>query len=875
MLDCLFADTSTPTKQNPPIKVTSMKYPALFIGMLLQLGAFLLFCKGFFPTKVLLTPNEVEQFTTDSPVSYKEPDAIFDKVVIMVVDAMRSDFLFSNHSNMHFAHQLLNSGFGVGLTAFSNPPTVTLPRLKGITTGSTPNFIDAVLNIAEDDTSSSLGDQDSWIKQMYLNDWKINMFGDDTWLKLFPNYFSKHEGTASFYVSDFTIVDNNVTRHLDYELSEDGQANWDCLILHYLGLDHIGHKGGPNSQNMPGKQYEMDNIIQRIHKEFVMKDPNTLFVVLGDHGMNDIGNHGGSSTAETSAALMLMSQKFENHNLNDNSLAPIEWNEDFTYYSRVDQIDLVPTLATMIGLPIPINNLGTFITKFLEVFPNDVIRKNVLFKNALQLKVLLDKKFNREPEPLLANMSIPELLQFLAETKEILLKTSSDYDYKFINLGLGLYTLITLISYVTFGLYFKGHFCVAFFDVVFFFVYAVNFIASSMVEEEHHLWWFFTTIFMAFVILKKLRSENIKWYSIVLMMIGLRVLKAWNNSGQKHNLKSNMKLSTYLSQLPPNIGPNVYIISLFLTLLPLLFMINAYTKDGVYLKIMQILIAMLSFLIGSLKMLSYLTETYNINNTILELPCWCIKFIFTTKKILELEDFNKINNMLYNLSQKVWLAAFVLQLLQPRLMKLFTKSSVSSKSYFINILAIISFILISQTNYLNVPIFVSLYLILFGFIENAQNSSINSNIFNLFTILLQNLTFFQFGSTNSLSSVDLTNSFNGLTSYNVFLSGLLTYTCNWAGPIFWTVAHLYIVYTKLSENQIKANKWKILYDKLLFNFVFYSTSGMILLVCCYHLRFHLFIWTVFSPKILYFLSWLVCNLIFDFLASIVIVACSG
>lgn len=849
-----------------------MRYPILLIALLLQLGAYLLFCKGFFPTKILLTPNEVEKYQTPIPEYYKEPEALFDKVVIMVVDAMRSDFLFSNHSQMHFAHSLLNDGYGIGFTAFSNPPTVTLPRLKGITTGSTPNFIDAVLNIADDDNTSSLGDQDSWIKQMYLNEWKINMFGDDTWLKLFPNYFSKYEGTASFYVSDFTIVDNNVTRHLDFELSEDGQSNWDCLILHYLGLDHIGHKGGPNSSNMPNKQREMDKIIEKIFDDVVMKNPNTLFVVLGDHGMNDVGNHGGSSTAETSAALMLISQKFKNLNLNGNKNAPIEWNDNYEYFSKIDQIDLVSTLSTLIGLPIPINNLGVFIPELLSLYSTEEEKKNVIIKNALQLKVLLDKKYNRSPEPL-SNLVIPEFIEFIKNTKETLLKTSSDYDYKSINLGLGSYFFITLISFLCFGLYFKSHFFVAFFDVVFFVIYSVNFIASSMVEEEHHLWWFFTTIFMAFVILKKIRYENTNWLSMLLMLIGLRLLKAWNNSGQKHNLKSNMKLSTYLSQLSPNVGPNIYAVLLFLSVLPLVISINIFSKDNIHSHVLQVLIAMLSFLIGILKMLSYLTENYNINDPNLTFPIWCFKFISTLKETLQLDDYNKINNLLFNVLQRVWLFTIIFQLSEPLINKVILKSKSNAKNYFLNILAIISFILISQTNYLNVPIFPLLYLILVGFIQNSDYYSINSNLFNLFTILLQNLTFFQFGSTNSLSSVDLTNSFNGLTSYNVFLSGLLTYTCNWAGPIFWTIAHLYIVYSKLPESTIRTYKWKILFDRLLFNFVFYSTSGTLLLACCYHLRFHLFIWTVFSPKILYFLSWLVCNLVFDFLASIIIVAC--
>jgi len=43
-------------------------------------------------------------------------------------------------------------------------------------------------------------------------------------------------------------VDNNVTRHLDWELVS---KDWDVLILHYLGLDHVGHLGGPRRYGNP------------------------------------------------------------------------------------------------------------------------------------------------------------------------------------------------------------------------------------------------------------------------------------------------------------------------------------------------------------------------------------------------------------------------------------------------------------------------------------------------------------------------------------------------------------------------------------------------------------------------------------------------
>ncbi|KNC29429.1 hypothetical protein FF38_03028, partial [Lucilia cuprina] len=75
---------------------------------------------------------------------------------------------------------------------------------------------------------------------MHAANKSMYMYGDDTWLKLFPNYFTEFDGTSSFFVSDYTEVDNNVTRHLDPVLNS---QDFDLLILHYLGLDHIGHKG--------------------------------------------------------------------------------------------------------------------------------------------------------------------------------------------------------------------------------------------------------------------------------------------------------------------------------------------------------------------------------------------------------------------------------------------------------------------------------------------------------------------------------------------------------------------------------------------------------------------------------------------------------
>nr|GMD58325.1 GPI ethanolamine phosphate transferase 2 [Ipomoea batatas] len=138
------------------------------------------------------------------------------------------------------------------------------------------------------------------------------MHGDETWLKLFPGMFARHDGVSSFFVKDTVQVDHNVSRHLGFELK---QTDWSLLILHYLGLDHVGHIGGRKSVLMAPKLREMDETIKMIDQGIVQTQENdggrTLLLVVSDHGMTESGNHGGSSYEETdSLALFIGPRNF-------------------------------------------------------------------------------------------------------------------------------------------------------------------------------------------------------------------------------------------------------------------------------------------------------------------------------------------------------------------------------------------------------------------------------------------------------------------------------------------------------------------------------------------------------------------------------------
>ena len=120
---------------------------------------------------------------------------------------------------------------------------------------------------------------------------------------------------------------------------------------------------------MRPKQAEMDGIVEQVYKA-MLNEPHlssTLFMILGDHGMNEGGNHGGTAIGETSPALVFVSPKLKRIPLNYDC-PPKKPKEELQYYKVVDQSDIVPTLASLLGLPISRNSLGIFITDFLPLW---------------------------------------------------------------------------------------------------------------------------------------------------------------------------------------------------------------------------------------------------------------------------------------------------------------------------------------------------------------------------------------------------------------------------------------------------------------------------------------------------------------------------
>lgn len=312
------------------------------------------------------------------------------------------------------------------------------------------------------------------------------------------------------------------------------------------------------------KQQEMDDIVRRIYTAIESQHhlKSTLFVLAGDHGMNDAGNHGGSAPGETSPALLLMSPKFGKVFPGGVECPTLPREGEFDFYTTVEQSDVVPTLAGLLGFPVPKNNLGVFIPKFLELWDGMYItylpltathqatiadqrkvgyRVEIMLRNAQQLleivraaypdfgnkgvledcsaaSVDVDELACWWGKALEANkhslgsgadhtITLDLLYKFSTRCQDFLSMAASNYNLNWMSAGVAVTFLALVLSVFSFVPLLESSKLANIFFPAITLAYGVMMFASSYVEEEHHFWywvasgWFIAIYIKGYIIL--------------------------------------------------------------------------------------------------------------------------------------------------------------------------------------------------------------------------------------------------------------------------------------------------------------------------------------------------------------------------------------
>lgn len=840
---------------------------------LLLLGFFWFLLAGFFAGSRRFSLKAKTQSNSKLP----RPESLsqhFDRLVLVVIDALRWDLLANRLPIIQDADINVLS-----FIALAQAPTVTLPRLKSLLSGRQPDYLDVVWNLfwtegSDGQSNATTGKKekvlvDSWLDSLHRQrKHRIVFYGDETWLRLFPaqtGVFSRFESTHSFFVTDTHEVDWNVTRNLHVEWNQ--PQDWDTMILHYLGVDHIGHLGGPNNSLMTPKLLEMNDILVQLYEKMKTWGSNerALLVVLGDHGMTDTGNHGGSSYNERAAGMAFLSPLFEKS----------EEDCKFRFVKKdlppeIQQVDLVPTLSVLLNVDIPAGSTGKIIPDLLNAACLSVPDQlKAYYANALQIWELLTSRYgftvgtdaSDQTEISIGHCSRIEHLDndaieclnnvfkyanslstsktalriqlyqhFLDKATSLIAQNNQGYDLKHMIIGI----VILFASLLVDGFYFLPSIKRMFvrdgisvdswlirFTVWCIALYVISLFSTSYVEEEHEYWYYMLQTFLLCCLFFN-QAKTSSFVPLLACAVASRILYSWNQTGVKH-IDDGRDIRSFLLR-KSEYSETVLWTLLLLSLLVMPRLTSSFTSRNA----------------------THFSKLY----LFLDLVVRCCIGIYK----LEVDGGFRLHLRWPLLSlllpnDPVTLARFIYALIILLVALSFTMTRTNVRRPILYL-----FLLLSRPH--NFPVFFLLsFHLSIAYYHLLQRISSNYWTIIVYTIMMIHLSFFALGNSNSLATIDLANSFIGLRSsdFSMEFSGILTFLGTFSGPLLVIIWFLDVLAVhpdaRMSISLILA------FRRVYFFFLHMALVSLCVAVAV--LRDHLFIWSVFSPKLLYATIWFI------------------
>ncbi|XP_055917156.1 GPI ethanolamine phosphate transferase 2 isoform X2 [Eupeodes corollae] len=887
-----------------------------------------LFLGGFYPVdfqKTGLAPSPLPP-TKLNGLSLNRPKKQYSNVVFMVIDALRYDFIVPEMMPYTSRHCKIKLKASI--------PTVTLPRIKSLTSGTISNFIDVILNLG-----SSQPLQDSILHKLHQRGDKVVFYGDFTWVDLFSKIFTRYESnTDSFYLSEFHEGDNNITKSLHKELRN--LTSWDFLILHYIGLDRIGHMEGSNGGKIFLKLREMDDIVDLIDKALAKKltEPKPLLLVTADHGMRNGGGHGGSSPEELFVPLIATGRYCTPQNKTP------EYN----------QVDIAATLSILLDVPIPSTSIGCIIPDLIETLTPE----EKLYAFYYNTKFLVDKaiaKYGKKiveqmdyfawfetatdahtiyltnilkentTSPYLFEKAKLNYIRSASEVSHIFARSYTRFDFGMILFGVALTGLSTVLVFVTcitstnlskkihepmiyFGRIFLAAVSINTIGYVFHYVHTSNIVlmclttvplfviillslelsklvlrsrviftldipisiafgilfqifslcSTSFIEEEHQTWYYLGSTFLLSLFWKNISTTRLK------------VITFSSSSSLERDILIFFKILSPLTK------------PFFAVLLTVFIRRLNQTGDkwmrvpdmGDWFVVSENKIYLSLFLIFSLLLIIYQLKQFNtplqmVACIITCISVYCYRGVIDAVVFFHAKHFNPFLvlpfywlSVLFILASSYWPVIFgttkdskldnarVCKLLGTNLTVFTLVSALLHKPHNVFLVFAIQFILKCT----------------FRLCDNLRGSRrrLDAQMILLYkvvvTIYVCRMFYFYQGNSNSLATIDLNPGYIGLSHYNPLFVGIMVTLNTYFAEIFGFLYLMLEIFQKQDEISIskETNEFaNYATEKNNYNLVTTIMAAVKLLTTCVYLilmvgfRHHLFIFTVFSPKVLY------------------------
>ena len=261
------------------------------------------------------------------------------RVVFVLVDALRDD---TSHKPavMPFLNEL--RGQAAWATIHSRTPSYSDPGWTVLMTGAWPDISDGpAMNTPYEETPAWT--QDNLFSAAHRAGLATAVSGFNWWEKLIP----QAAVDVHFYTpGEDQAADRQV---MDAALPWLKSGNYPFILIHIDQVDYAGHyQGGPRSPNWDAAATRADALLKEI-VSYLNLTQDTVIIV-SDHGQIDQGGHGGQEAINLVEPLVLAGA----------GVKPGQ-------YADIQQVDVAPTVAVLLGLNIPATAQGFVKTDMLAL----------------------------------------------------------------------------------------------------------------------------------------------------------------------------------------------------------------------------------------------------------------------------------------------------------------------------------------------------------------------------------------------------------------------------------------------------------------------------------------------------------------------------
>ncbi|GAC1572244.1 MAG: hypothetical protein NVS3B20_04170 [Polyangiales bacterium] len=261
-------------------------------------------------------------------------------LVLAVVDGLRYDFAVDPARAPNIARHMREDAHA---EVWAGHVTMTSSAVLTMGTGQRATFEQILLNV-----SVSRAAHNDLFTNARAVGLRSALAGDETWVQAFGEFDQQRIDRRGLAIEE----DNSEEILSAAEQLAVSEPRPNLLVAHFLAPDHKAHTHGATSPAYASFLTRFDHGLQA----FLSKLPNdsTVFV-LSDHGALDNGNHGVDSPLERRAFLFAYGPGIRRNG------APLS----------IDQVDLGPTLAALLGIPSPAQGRGTAVSELLAIEPEE------------------------------------------------------------------------------------------------------------------------------------------------------------------------------------------------------------------------------------------------------------------------------------------------------------------------------------------------------------------------------------------------------------------------------------------------------------------------------------------------------------------------